>query len=194
MAYAATPWGYDVDGDVPPILTLQGFHELTGSKFVSDERIQSSIDAVTARFRSHCGWHVVGALDCEATLDGGERRVWLPSAHVTELQSAEVCGTDVTDRCEWSRLGEVRLPYSPDVLGAVVVRFRSSFAEAPEDLAALVAHRVIHNVSLPFGIQQETAGSVSISYAQGAVNGQGLAHLTASDRAALSAYRLQEVR
>lgn len=194
MAYVATAWGYDVDGDVPPILTLDGFHDLTGSKFVSDDRIQYAIDAATARFRSYCGWHVCDALDCACTLDGGERRVWLPSMHVTAIESVEVCGQDVTDSCEWSRTGELRLPWSPDRLGAVSVRFTSGYPEAPADLAALVAHRVIHDVALPFGVQQETAGSVSVSYAQGAVSGQGLAHLTASDRSALSAYRLQEVR
>lgn len=194
MAYVATPWGYDVDGDVPPLLTLEGFHELTGSKFVSDERIQSAIDAATSRFRSFCGWHVAGQLPCRATLDGGERRVWLPAAHVASLASVSVLGEDVTDECQWSRMGELRLPRSPDVLGAVVVEYVAGYPSVPEDLAALVAHRVVHDVALPFGIQQETAGSVSISYAQGAVNGQGVAHLTASDRSALSAYRLQEVR
>lgn len=198
MPTSATPWGYDVETDgtatVQPLLTLEQFHELTGGKFCDDERIQSRIDAATARFRSYCGWHVAGSLACVATLDGGERRVWLPSMHVTDVASVTVCGEDVTDQCEWSRQGLLRLPYSPDRLRAVVVSFQSGFAEVPADLAALVAHRVIHDVALPFGIQQETAGSVSISYAHSATSGQGMAHLTASDRSALSAYRLQEAR
>lgn len=198
MAATATPWGYDVVLDagevIPPILTIDQFHELTGGRFVGDARIQTDIDAVTARVRTHCGWHVAGSLMCVATIDGGERTVWLPSTHVTRLVSVEVCGTDVTDRCQWSRIGQLRLPHSPDVLRAVVATFESGFAEAPEDLAALVAHRVIHDVALPFGIQQETAGSVSVSYNQNAIAGQGPTHLTASDRAALSAYRLVEAR
>lgn len=194
MAYVATPWGYDVDGDVSPLLTLEGFHELTGSKFVSDERIQSAIDAATARFRSYCGWHVAEPCACRAVLDGGERRVWLPSAHVSALTSVTVCGEDVTDACQWSRMGELRLPCSPDVLQAVVVEYVGGYPSVPVDLAALVADRVVHEVALPFGVQQETAGSASVSYAQGAVNGQGSVHLTQSDRAALSAYRLREVR
>ena len=194
MAYVATPWGYDVDGDVPPLLTLEGFHELTGEKFSSDLRIQSAIDAATARFRSWCGWHIAGPLACRATLDGGERRVWLPTTYLSGVTSVAVCGDDVTDSCEWSRMGELRLPRSPDRLGAVVVEFTGGYPSVPDDLAALVAHRVIHEVALPFGIQQETAGSVSVSYAQAAIAGQGAVHLTASDRAALSAYRLQEVR
>ena len=167
---------------------------MTGRRFVSDGRIQSDIDGVTARFRMHCGWHVAPSLTCVATIDGGERTVWLPSTNVTAVESVLVCGEDVTDRCEWSRLGQLRLPFSPDVLRAVVVRFTSGHDPVPDDLEALVVHRVIHDVALPFGIQQETAGSVSVSYAQSAVAGQGIAHLTASDRSALSAYRLVEAR
>lgn len=198
MPLSATPWGYEVElgeGEgVPPLLTLGAFHSMTGSRFVSDGRIQSDIDGATARFRTHCGWHVAPSLTCVATIDGGERTVWLPSTNVTAVESVLVCGEDVTDRCEWSRLGQLRLPFSPDVLRAVVVRFTSGFASVPEDLEVLVVHRVIHDVALPFGIQQETAGSASVSYAQSAVAAQGIAHLTASDRAALTAYRLVEAR
>ncbi|MBQ9006092.1 MAG: hypothetical protein IJ092_06930 [Atopobiaceae bacterium] len=198
MPLSATPWGYSVslgEGEtIQPLLTLEGFHDLTGHKFVSDGRIQSAILATTARFRSHCGWHVAGSLRCVATFDGGPRTLWLPSAHVTSLDEVTVLGEDVTERCEWSELGQLRLPPTPDRLRAVTVAFTSGFAEVPEDLAALVAHRVVHDVALPFGIQQETAGSVSVSYAQSATSGQGVVHLTASDRAALSAYRLTEAR
>ena len=194
MAYASTPWGSDVDGAVPPILTLEGFHELTGGKFVSDTRIQTAIAAAAASFRNWCGWHIVGSLPCRAVLDGGEHRVWLPTARLTGVTSVTVCGTDVTDACQWSRMGELRLPCSPDVLGAIEVEFTSGYAQDLDDLAALVAHRVIHEIALPFGVKQETAGSVSISYAASAISGQGSTHLTASDRAALSTYRLQEVR
>lgn len=194
MSTTVTPWGYDVDGTVPAILTLQQFHVLTGNKFVSDTRIQSNINAVTARFRNYCGWHIVGPLDCTATMDGGERIVWLPATHVTAIESVTVCGTDVTDQCQWSRRGELRLPYSPDVLRAVVVEYTAGFDTAPDDLMSLVAHRVVHEVALPFGVQQETAGSVSVSYAHSATNTQSAVHLAVSDKAALAAYRLEEVR
>lgn len=198
MPLSATPWGYDVLTDtgspIRPLLSIDRFHELTGNRFVDDGRIEADINAVSSRIRTHCGWHIAGNLTCVATIDGGERTVWLPSTHVTDLVSVEVCGEDVTDRCQWSRLGQLRLPYSPDVLRAVVVTFESGFQEPPEDLAALVAHRVVHDVALPFGIQQETAGNVSVSYNQSAMAGQGATHLTASDRSALSAYRLVEAR
>ena len=55
MPLSATPWGYDVelgDGEsLPPLLTLDGFHELTGSKFVSDARIESLIGRLEQTMR-----------------------------------------------------------------------------------------------------------------------------------------------
>lgn len=198
MAACETPWGYDVELDagesIPAILTLARFHEMTGGSFVSDTRIQSAIDAATARVRSYCGWHVVGSLECTAVLDGGERRLWLPSTHVTALSSVTVQGVDVTGSCEWSRRGELRLPWSPDELGAVVAVFTSGFAEVPGELEGLLVHRVVHEVALPFGIASETIGSTSRTYSANAADGTGTCHLTASDREALSAYRLVEAR
>ena len=194
MAYDATPWGYDVDGVVPPLLDACLFHAMTGFRFTDDERIQAAIDGVTARVRAHCGWHISGSLKCRATLDGGETSVWLPSTHVTDVTKVSVCGTDVTDSCEWSRRGLLRLPHSPDRLGAVVVEFDSGLSEPPAELLALVVDRVTNAVSMPFGVQQETAGSVSVSYAYSAIAGQGVSGLPATDRATLSSYRLEEVR
>ena len=198
MAASETPWGYDVELDagesIPEILSVARFHEMTAYSFVDDDRIAHAIAAAAARIRSFCGWHVVGSLDCIATLDGGERRLWLPSTHVTALTSVTVCGVDVTDSCEWSRRGELRLPWSPDVLGAVVVAFTSGFAEVPGEIEGLLAHRVVHEVALPFGIASETIGSTSRTYSANAADGTGTCHLTSSDREALSAYRLVEAR
>ena len=198
MPTSATPWGYDVtlaQGEtLPPILTLARFHEMTANAFVSDGRIQHAIDVAAARVRSYCGWHVVGSLDCVATLDGGERKVWLPSTHVTDVTSVTVCGEDVTDSCEWSRRGELRLPYSPDRLRAVVVAFESGFAEVPGELEGLLVHRVMHEVALPFGIASQTIGSTSTTFSANVADGLGTCHLTPSDKLALSAYRLEEAR
>lgn len=197
MATSPTPWGYDVVLDagesIAPLLTLAQFHEMTGDRFVDDERIQSAIDAATAGFRSWCGWHIAPQLTCHATIDGGKRTVWLFTTELVGVESVTVCGQDVTDSCEWSRMGLLRLPYSPNRLRAIEVTYTCGYADVPEDLAALVAHRVLHEVALPFGVQQEVAGSMSVSYATSAINGQGATHLTASDRSALSAYRRQEV-
>ena len=62
----------------------------------------------------------------------------------------------------------------------------------PEDLAALVAHRVVHNVDMPFGVQQETVGSVSKSYVTSMAIEAGGVNLSVRDRSALAPYRIWE--
>lgn len=194
-----TPWGYDVDltdhdGEMPPFITLAEFHELTKHAFSQDERIERTIAGVSARIRNHCGWHVWPSLPCEVTLDGGTRTVWLPANHVTALTSVEVGGVAVAaTEYQWSRLGQLRLPPTPDVLSALVIEYMSGHSgDCPYDLAALVAHRVVHAVAMPFGVQQETVGSVSRSYVTSMAVEAGGVNLSARDRDALAPYKLVE--
>ena len=171
MAWVQTPWGYDAEGELEPLITTADFHELTDHRFVEDTRIATAIVACSNAVRNHCGWHVAGNLACRAAMDGGERRLWLPSNHVTAITSVTIAG--VEDTCyEWNRLGLLRVPYSPDVLQAVVVEYEA--------------------VSKSRGIAQETAGSVSISYAQSYAASLGGVSLTPTDREVLAPYRLVE--
>lgn len=195
---SATPWGYEVDleayeGALPPIITLEEFHDLTGNAFSQDERIEREIAAISARFRTYCGWHIWPSLSCTATLDGGERCVWLPATNVTALASVTVSGTalDVA-ACQWSRIGQLRLPPTPDVLSSVAVAYTAGFADCPEDLALLVAHRVVHNVAMPFGIASETVGRVSRSYVTSMASDAGGPNLTRRDRDTLATWRIEE--
>ena len=194
MATTMTPWGYDIDGDLQPIIDIDTFHAVTGRAFADDRRIEDAIAFASANVRGWCGWHVVGSLPCTATIDGGERIVWLPSTCVTSVERVEVLGEDVTSRCQWSRRGELRLPYSPDALQAVSVEYTAGFPKAPDDVAGVVVHRVIHMCSLPYGIVQQTIGSTSMQFDSKAADGIGLAYFTDSDKRGLSAYRLEEAR
>ena len=38
MAYTMTPWGYDVDGELPPLITVDEFDAMTGGKWASGAR------------------------------------------------------------------------------------------------------------------------------------------------------------
>lgn len=192
-----TPWGYDADlADydevMPPLITLEQFHELTGNAFSQDSRIESAIAGVSARVRSHCGWHVWPNLACEVVEDGGGSTLWLPSMLVTSVDAVVVSGEPVT--CyEWSRIGQLRMPPTPDVLSSVAVSFTSGYDgdACPDDLAALVAHRVMHAVALPFGVQSESSGGVSVSYAASATAQAGGPNLTQRDRDLLATYRIE---
>lgn len=191
MAWTMTPWGYEVDGDVPPLITSEDLDEITGGKLAADARIPQAIAACASAVRKACGWHVAGPATCRATFDGGMARVWLPANHVLSVTSVEVVG-EPTDAFEWNRMGLLRLPRTPDRLRAVVVEYVAGHAEVPPDLATLVADRVRQMLSESRGVAQETAGSVSVSYAQSVAADRGGVYLSRADRDALAGYRLVE--
>lgn len=193
-----TPWGYEVDAtELGPLIDLAEFHERTGNAFSQDARLETSIAAVSARFRMWCGWHIWPRLTCEVVLDGGERCVWLPASVVSDVLEVKVGGTTLdSSRYQWGKDGRLRLPRTPDELRHITVRYVAGLAgnACPDELAELVAHRVMHNVALPFGVASETAGGTSISYSADATSNAGGTNLTPRDRDTLAAYKLWEVR
>ena len=191
MAWVQTPWGYDAEGELEPLITTADFHELTDHRFAEDARIATAIAASSNAIRNWCGWHVAGSVACRATMDGGERRLWLPSNHVTAITSVTVMG-DVTSDYQWNRLGLLRIPRTPDELQAVVVEYEAGYDSVPPEIAELVRDHVERAVSKSRGIAQETAGSVSISYAQSYAAALGGVSLTPTDREVLAPYRLVE--
>lgn len=191
MAWTLTPWGYEVDGALPTLLTVEEFNSLTNGELAADARVESAIAATTSAIRKACGWHVVGSLPCRATLDGGGCKLLLPSNRVTTVTHVDVCGCEVT-AYEWNRQGFVRIPHSPDVLGAVVVEYVAGYDDAPDDLKDLIVQHVTTALTKSAGVTQETAGSVSISYAQGFAMASGGAQLSRAEHDALASYRLVE--
>lgn len=193
-----TPWGYDVDAaDMGPLIDLAEFHVRTGNAFSQDARLETSIAAVSARFRTWCGWHIWPRLTCEVVMDGGERCVWLPATVVSDVLEVKVGGTTLdASKYQWGRDGRLRLPRTPDELRHITVRYVAGLAgdACPDELAELVAHRVMHNVALPFGVASESAGGTSISYSADATSNSGGTNLTTRDRDTLAAYKLWEVR
>ena len=191
MAWIATPWGYDVAEPLEPFVNEAEFYGLTSGKYATDERIPSTINGSCAAIRKHCGWHIAGSVECRATFDGGSSVLWLPANHVTEITSVKVLGEEVTGY-QWSRQGELRIPRPPDVLSAVEVEYVAGYPVVPDDIVELVIKRVERRVTSTYGVTQETAGSVTVSYAPSAATDTGSSNLTREDRAALSGYRLVE--
>lgn len=192
MAYAPTPWGYDVDGTLPPLITEQQFCDIKGSKWEDDERLASAIESASASIRNACGWHIAPSMPCRVTLDGdGGRNVFLPTNHLTGIESVEVGGAPTEDY-QWSRLGQVRLsrPLPCDLQAATVEYVAGYDATTLPDLAEAVAAVVVHRIALSYGVTSETAGGVSVSYAQSAAYGGATASLTDSERAAIAPYRV----
>ena len=166
MAYTMTPWGYEVDGTLPPLITVSEFDAMTGGKWADDERVEPAILAASAAIRAHCRWHVYPSMSCRATLDtDGASSLWLPTTILTDVTSVTVGGTDIGDAYQWSRIGQV-LPDSRPVarLQGAVVEYEAGIDALPADLAEAVKNLVVRAVALSYGVASESAGGVSISY------------------------------
>lgn len=191
MAYTMTPWGYDVDGELPPLITVDDFDAMTGGKWANDERVEPAILAASAAIRAHCRWHVYPSMDCRATLDtDGASSLWLPTTILTDVTTVTVNGTDVGDAYQWSRIGQV-LPDSRPVarLQGAVVEYEAGIDALPADLAEAVKNIVVRAVALSYGVASESAGGVSISYAANAAYAAASSGVE-SQAATLAPYRV----
>ncbi len=186
-----TPWGYDIDEDaLPPIIDEDAFDELTGGRWTGDVRAPAAIDSVTAAVRGYCGWHVGPSCDCVAVLDGEPGDIWLPVAYLSAVESVEVDGV-AADSVSFSRRGRIRMESPVERgLGNVEVKFTAGIpADSMPDLSSAIASAVVNAIALAsYGVSQETAGDVSVSYSGSALSNQGML-LPANVRAALQPYR-----
>lgn len=193
MSYTLTPWGYEVDGTLAPLIDVATFDDMTGYAWEGDPRVTPAISAACAAIRNYCGWHVSPSAACRVTLDtDGSASLWLPTRCLTAVTSVIAHGIEATD-FQWSRLGQV-LPQSPVAPGlqAAIVEYTAGIP-VTGDLLALVAGVVAHTIALTpqsYGVITETAGGVSLTRAQGAAYGGISATLTDTERAALAPYRV----
>ena len=185
-----TPWGYEVD-ELPDLITVSDFNAATNNRYAGDARIEPAIASASAAIRAWCGWHVAPVLDCTITLDGEAGDIWLPTNALASVTSAKVGGEDVTVIGS-NRRGRVRLAHKACGLGNVEVGYVAGYdVAACPDLMGVVVQRVMASVAMTtYGVSQETAGGVSVSYSGSALSDLGSAFLPDSVKAALSTYRL----
>lgn len=185
-----TPWGYEVES-LPDLITVSDFNAATNGRFAGDARVEPAISAASAAIRAYCGWHVAPVLDCSITLDGEAGDVWLPTNALASVTSAKVDGADVVVD-GFNRRGRVRLASKTCGLGNVEVGYTAGYdVAACPDLMGVVVQRVISTVAMTtYGVSQETAGGVSISYSGSALSDRGSAFVPDDVKAALSTYRL----
>lgn len=185
-----TPWGYEVD-ELPDLITVSDFNAATNNRYAGDARIEPAIASASAAIRAWCGWHVAPVLDCSITLDGEAGDIWLPTNALASVTSAKVGGEDVTVT-GYNRRGRVRLAHKTCGLGNVAIDYVAGYdVTACPDLMGVVVQRVMASVAMTtYGVSQETAGGVSISYSGSALSDLGSAFLPDSVKTALSTYRL----
>ena len=187
-----TPWGYDIDAtSLPPIIDVGTFNDFTGGRWAGDSRVQNAIMSVTNAARTYCGWHIGPSCSCKATIDGEPGDIWLPVACLTGVSSVEV-GGEAVGIVSFSRRGRVRVSQAiPFGLGNVEVEFTAGIPICSmPDLAKTLADAVVSQIALTsYGVSQEVAGDVSISYSGAALSAQGRL-LTPNVCGALAPYRV----
>ena len=192
-----TAWGYEIDAtQLPPLLTVEAFDDMTGGKYAGDLRAVSALNAASQAVRNACGWHVAPNLECTAVpLLVQPRLVALPANAVTAVESVTENGVELTDgEYEWRRDGLVRracFKCWPTNWDAVTIAYIAGYdAEAVPDLAEAVraiAEGVIA-IGGTAGVRSESADGVTVAYSADASS--IAAALTEQQRAALAPYRL----
>ena len=204
-----TNWGYSLydDDSFGAILTVADFNLITAGKYTSDTRVPALIDAATSAVRNYCGWHISPSLVCsfsDMLLYGNGRIkqvnndlvIQLPATMVSEIQAVYIDQTEF-ERYVLDNNGLVHLINLAHVASRIsritVVYTAGVSAEMMAGVRELIASRVVHGLSGTAGVASETAGGVSISYANAWVMGGGAGQLTSLDAETLKPYRLQGV-
>ncbi len=199
-----TNWGYSVDGTLADFLTELEFDSFTANKFSGDERIQSNIASATAAIRNYVGWHLFPGLPCELSTTFFDRRVsrgnggvliQLPARFVSAITSVTIDGNEC-DKYIFEPTGLLKIYNVPHCAEytPIVVNYQAGL---PDDLMSavkeLVANRVTHALASSYGVTNEAAGGVSITYNASWAGDTQATALTDQVKEVLTPYRLEGV-
>lgn len=193
-----TPWGYEIDGELPPLIDTAEFSTITGGVFSSSsERVAVMLQAVSAAIRDYCGWHIAPALPCSYLGNADGHLLVLPAMGVTDVSavSVERGGEFVPlDNYEWTSAGMVRLRCGvfPDTWRGVRCEYVAGFDSA--SLGVVVAQIAGNALAASPGVADERAGNVSITYNRTGDGVTGGVSLLPRDMALLAPYRLARAR
>lgn len=190
MAYSLTPWGYEVDGDLPPLVSSEEFALATGDRWQGDPRADAAVAAATLAVRNACNWHVGPSVQCRATVDVLDctRSLWLPARNVTSVISVTDANGNAITGWQWSRIGQMLFDSPlPRGLRAVTVEYEAGTDTA--DLAALVAGVASRTLALRPGVTSESAGGVSVSVSAGIAAASAAPFLTDAERGVMAPYK-----
>ena len=200
-----TLWGYDIESDdMPPLITPDTFEELTAGKFTGDARIPKELEAASAGIRDYVGWHLYPSAECSVEINmqdeivectGVDLLVQLPTKYLSAVESVTLDGTAYD--FSFKTNGILRVYEVPRILDRRLVLAVNYTAGLPDELmggiAELVAHRVTHSLVSSYGVTNETAGGVSITYNAAWINNSRATALPDDNKEVLAPYRLQGV-
>lgn len=200
-----TLWGYEIDSDgLPPMITSVAFDEFTAGRFSGDVRIGKELDAASSAIRNYVGWHLYPSADCVLAMNLQDRRVTrvgcdllvqLPAKYVTEVEQVLIGTQEYEFTFEVNgilRIYDVSPAYCRRTV--IAVSYTAGLTdELMGDVAELVAHRVSHSLVSSYGVTNETAGGVSITYNANWVNSSRATALPDDNKEVLAPFRLQGV-
>ena len=194
-----TPWGYEVDGELPPLVEFADFDAMTGGRWSGDMRALSAIAAASQAIRNHCGWHVSPSMPCKARITAEGRMARVPAAYVSEYASVKERDPRTG---QWNGLalpGEVETRHD-GLLRRIGTRFAPAWdgieveytagydcCSVP-DLANAVVGIAEAVLMMPRGVASESADGVAVTYTASA---QSIANsMTQAQRSALAPYKV----
>lgn len=188
-----TAWGYDVTGELDPIISVDDFNEMTGGVYASNPRAEAALKAASQAIRNYCGWHICPSMACTANPEGGAVVARLPAVYVSAISKITENGTVLTtDGYQWRKDGLVKrsFPYVwSDVWGGLEIEYTAGFsADAVPDLAEAVCAITAGVLAVAAGVTSESADGVSISYSSSASS--IAAGLTSQQKSALIPYKV----
>lgn len=150
---------------IPDLVTADDLAGLPGAPFTP-----AMVRAAQAKVRAACGWHVAPSVTEQLIIAGdGGCEQWLPSRHVSAVQSVEVWdGTGWVDMPGWNQATgwdecgvlAADVPF-PSGRRSIRVALTHGFDPVPDDLKLLVA------VSTGRQIVSESISSRSMTFSDG---------------------------
>lgn len=188
-----TPWGYEINSDIEPLLSADDFNEMTGGAYADNARVDVALSAASQAIRNYCGWHVCPAMSCTAYPAGGGKIARIPAAYVSEITAVKEFGDELTiGQYEWRRDGLLKRAQFrnwPREWDAITVDYVAGYdIEAVPDIAEAVRAITEGVLSVSAGVVSESADGVSISYSANAAS--VAAGLTSSQKDALAQYKV----
>lgn len=215
-----SPWGYIIDTQtLPDLITTTDFSKFTNGKFgTTDTRIAACIPSVSSAIRNYCGWHISPNLTCGMLYNvrdlrdafvNGDLLIQLPATFVTSVEKVVLGAVWDSDEGDWKGeiitdserfeigMGEGLLKVYDvgyqDRHSRIFIKYTAGLSsDAIPLVKEIAANRVTRALTDTYGVNSETAGGVSISYASG-WSGKGSAALTDDTREILEAYKVKGV-
>lgn len=199
-----TAWGYTItDSDtLADVISVEEFNTLTGNKYAGDVRIEPNIKAASAKIRSFCGWHLYPSAACELVTTFFDKRITrmpygfsiqLPSSFVSAVTSIKIGGATQDDYALESN-GFLRV-FCPcayiEPFTELEVTYQAGLSDALVDgIKQIAAHRTTIALASSNGVQSESTGGVSVTYAASWTNTSGTAALSDSEKELLIPNRI----